>query len=1029
MILFFVGDLYLMRFEERRSQNDLEQGCQILQQALEYAPDDTNSLSLWCGKLGYYLQKSYEQNQDTNLLTESIKVCQRGLVVVPDVPRCRGTLLETEANGLQARAKRNNSMEDLNTAVSLSFDAVAAAPNQDVKAQYLTNLGCRLEDRFDRRRRVDDLRDAIRVSRSALPSPPDPPGLLTNCIKHNIGVQLLKLHAIDKQDATFEEGLSLLHEAVETMPSPGDVPALWYNSLASAYRSRYWRNRDNLEDLRTAIDHQTQAMERLPRHHPNWPGYADNMAWLRRERAERTRNREDLQIALAFVVDAARSLPENHVHRSHILFSLARLYTLAYTFEFGGMFEVQLDGVRWNSPWEDLSIDLYLESLEDPLGDPISRMVAASKLMVIFRDRGAYARGVEVGETVLNVLRRTNTRLLSRDDQQRLTAAFSDMAVETCALSIQAGDNPAQALELLELGRGLILGLLIEDRSDISSLATEHPEPAARFESFRDVISRPVDTGVNVALRQVLVRERDNQIREFDELLEKIRWLPGQERFLQGPTAEELKNLAIDGPIVVVNVAEQRSDAILVTAASIKLVPLPELRRNDVQEWLDKKPMSEFGEKNKLCSEYLSWLWTACVEPILSTLHLLDKPMGAATELTRVWWMGAGLAAFLPFHAAGDHRPGSTANAYAHTISSYTPTTRAFGYARARASALRTLPAVTEKPELFVALMPTTPPVNGKRMRRLRTDTELAGITAAATDTHTVIPMEYPTRHAILDRLPQCEMAHFACHGFSEPSSPSDSYLILQRQPQSSDGEQPDPSPIADFLTVRDLSRSTLGLGRARIAYLSACSTAENRAEQLVDEVIHIASGFQVAGFPHVIASVCSAVDETAVDLLPGPGPALLLAAVPRVFVSHSAFDICTTLTSTPCYSLHFWAVATPSNPQRHVPKGLKKLTAACSFTYGGGGINGLPAFRRGGDPNVWLAASRFELSANEGPSQPRLATYDGIEVSDVWTGKFRGEFSWRGPLITAAAVNEEATLLAVGDYKGGIQMFEMITG
>lgn len=55
--------------------------------------------------------------------------------------------------------------------------------------------------------------------------------------------------------------------------------------------------------------------------------------------------------------------------------------------------------------------------------------------------------------------------------------------------------------------------------------------------------------------------------------------------------------------------------------------------------------------------------------------------------------------------------------------------------------------------------------------------------------------------------------------------------------------------------------------------------------------------------------------------------------------------------------------------------------------------------------------------------------TEEGIDVSDLRTGKFKGGFAWRGPPITAAAVNEEATLLAVGDYKGGIQMFEMVAG
>ncbi|KAL2169484.1 hypothetical protein VTG60DRAFT_6028 [Thermothelomyces hinnuleus] len=505
-ILLSVANLFLGYFEKHRLDHDLEQGCQLLRRALERAPNDTPRLFFWYGKLGYYLQNVYDQNQNVDLLTESIEICRRGLVVVPDGDGAsRAALLETQANALQNRAKRNNSIEDLDSAISLSFDAVGVTPDSPEKNQYLTNLGCRLEDRFDRLNRVEDLRDAIRVSRSALPTPSGPANLFTNGIKHNIGVKLLKLYNVDKQDATFDEGFSLLREAVETMQPPGDAPALWLNSLASAYRSRYWRNREDLDNLNTAIDHQAEAMERLPRKSPSWPGYASNMAWLLRERAERIRNQGDLREALSFVEDAAALVPENHVHRCHIMFSLARLYTLAHTFDFGGMFEVRIDDVRWNPPWEDRSIPLYLESLDDPLGDPMSRMVAAVQLMAIFRERGENARAIEIGEQVLDMLRRTNTRLLSRDDQQRLTADFSDIAVETCALSIRAGESPARALELLELGRGLILGLLIEDRNDVSGLAATHPEHAARFERLRDAVSRPVDTGVDVALRQAML--------------------------------------------------------------------------------------------------------------------------------------------------------------------------------------------------------------------------------------------------------------------------------------------------------------------------------------------------------------------------------------------------------------------------------------------------------------------------------------------------------------------------------------------
>jgi CHAT domain-containing protein len=45
---------------------------------------------------------------------------------------------------------------------------------------------------------------------------------------------------------------------------------------------------------------------------------------------------------------------------------------------------------------------------------------------------------------------------------------------------------------------------------------------------------------------------------------------------------------------------------------------------------------------------------------------------------------------------------------------------------------------------------------------------------------------------------------------------------------------------------------------------ISACSTAVNAAEALQNESIHIASGFQLAGFSHVLATLWAAQDTAA---------------------------------------------------------------------------------------------------------------------------------------------------------------------
>ncbi len=69
---------------------------------------------------------------------------------------------------------------------------------------------------------------------------------------------------------------------------------------------------------------------------------------------------------------------------------------------------------------------------------------------------------------------------------------------------------------------------------------------------------------------------------------------------------------------------------------------------------------------------------------------------------------------------------------------------------------------------------------------------------------------------------------------------------------------------------------SELSLAHARLAYLSACSTAENEAAQLTDEVIHVVSGFQVAGFPHVVGCLWPSNDRICVEVAGGFYNALL---------------------------------------------------------------------------------------------------------------------------------------------------------
>jgi CHAT domain-containing protein len=65
-------------------------------------------------------------------------------------------------------------------------------------------------------------------------------------------------------------------------------------------------------------------------------------------------------------------------------------------------------------------------------------------------------------------------------------------------------------------------------------------------------------------------------------------------------------------------------------------------------------------------------------------------------------------------------------------------------------------------------------------------------------------------------------------------------------------------------LAVKQLA--TLDLSDAYLAYLSACTTAYGGTE-LPDEVIHLASAFQLAGFPHVIGTLWPVSDAGALRM------------------------------------------------------------------------------------------------------------------------------------------------------------------
>jgi len=90
------------------------------------------------------------------------------------------------------------------------------------------------------------------------------------------------------------------------------------------------------------------------------------------------------------------------------------------------------------------------------------------------------------------------------------------------------------------------------------------------------------------------------------------------------------------------------------------------------------------AEDNEAMRELLEWLWMAAVQPVLRELGFHPKPV---TPLPRIWWIGVGLMAQAPIHAATRFTKGVVKvnmTTLQYCLPSYTSTIRALQYSRAR---------------------------------------------------------------------------------------------------------------------------------------------------------------------------------------------------------------------------------------------------------------------------------------------------------------------------------------------------------
>ncbi|SPJ80269.1 uncharacterized protein FTOL_08661 [Fusarium torulosum] len=605
-----------------------------------------------------------------------------------------------------------------------------------------------------------------------------------------------------------------------------------------------------MKDLEESIKAARQAIELTPDDHPDLAGWLSNLGNQLCHRYEQTGETKDLEEAIEIARQAVELTPDDHLDLAGRLNNLGNQLGRRYE-RTGEMKDLEEASAYLLKAWSCLN------------AVPFHRVQAAAKCLELLATQNRVDRGIDLGRKILDLLPSVHTRALDRNDQQFVVSTFAGVASNLCSFLLSE-NRLSEALECLEQGRAIIISQLLDDRSDLSSLRQDHSQLANRYQSLVDEVNTPTRLTTAGAVEALLRKRRQEAAAELDICLREIRYIPGHERFMLRQTVAEMQECITEGSIVVVNITDFRSDAIIISSNSLRIIALPELSASKARSWVSKdwstKKKSEQREKNNQFLDYLSWLWHVCVKHIVTEISASQTHSNEG--LPRVWWIGSGLASSMPFHAAGVHTRGSKENAYCRMISSYTPSIKALGYAQNQAKGAQEALVAQDANTMLIAAMPTSPkgPGDKKAPKKLPgVEEEMREILILAHSQASPTVLTHPSAGQVLEVLKACRIAHFACHGTSDYSDPSNSGLILQKS------TGPDESLMQDRLTVQQVS--DLRLRYAQIAYLSACSTAENKAARLSDEVIHVVSGFQVAGFPHVVGCLWPAGDLECVEV------------------------------------------------------------------------------------------------------------------------------------------------------------------
>lgn len=738
------------------------------------------------GRLAYLTGDTRQLREAAETGAQSIAATRRA------DPRRPGRLLNL-AYAYQQIHRDTGDLDALTKALACSREAVDTIPaGHGDRAEMLNNLAGILRLQHEVTGVEGDLREAIRSSQEAIEAAgADHPELPD--YRANLGLGLFALHQVTGESRLLLDAVEELREASRSARS-GLLRARFHNGLVDALHVLH--HRTGLKPpLTEAITAARAAVAEAPEGHP-----VQATAWAQLSMSLRSSYRLGGDPAeLAEAVAAGREAVDRSTDDRIRAYRLSNLAATLVPIGEPPAPEIVTEAAGYARTAAELLPDGHL-SLASVLANLANVLLSGPddpRAMAEAADAGARAAKIETAPPRVRIRAARNWgRAARRSGDLGTSLTAYALAVDLLA---QVAPNELERDDQ-EFGLGEVSGLAGEAAA--AALDNGRPEQAVQLlERSRGVLfGQRIDASADT---------------------------------VSASLAETIRSRPAEGPVVILNAAPHRCDALVLTEEPdhpVRLIELPGLTEQRIMEQANillglSGPSTEarqsYAALRKLyrdVSAVLAWQWDEVAGRVVEGF-----------EGRRVWWCPVGAMAFLPWHAAG-HHDGSNRSVLDQVRSSYTPTLRALMHARR--------PVPEHRPAVVIGAS-----ASAGKTPLPRVADEARIVRSGLTDT--TVSLLDATREQVLDALPRHGIVHFACHAESRWEVPSDSRLLLMDGP----------------LTVTQLSG--LDLPYATLAYLSACATTQTNL-RLVDEAVQLTASLLMAGFRQVIGTLWAVGDDDA---------------------------------------------------------------------------------------------------------------------------------------------------------------------